>query len=72
MTSNFIFDKEKRRIIKGRVIIHLSCKEASLMAELIKSQITMRRLSYTEITHAVCENGANALIPTILRNWFLS
>ncbi|HAV9180610.1 TPA: winged helix-turn-helix transcriptional regulator [Escherichia coli] len=65
MTSNFIFDKEKRRIIKGKVIIHLSCKEASLMAELIKSQITMRRLSYTEITHAVwperckCVNSNN-------------
>ncbi|EHJ2437230.1 TPA: transcriptional regulator [Salmonella enterica subsp. enterica serovar Bahrenfeld] len=53
MTSNFIFDKERRRIIKGNVIISLSCKEASLLAELIKSQTEMRRLSYTELAHSV-------------------
>lgn len=53
ITSGFIFDQERRRIIKGSVIINLSCKEASLMAELIKSQTAKKELSYKDLIHSV-------------------
>lgn len=53
MISELIFDKERCNIKKGTVVINLSCKEAKLLAELIKSQAAMKELSYTELIHAV-------------------
>ncbi|EKN4715496.1 winged helix-turn-helix domain-containing protein [Yersinia enterocolitica] len=53
MIYEFIFDKERRKIIKGSVIVNLSCKEASLLSELIKSQTAMKGLSYIDLAHTV-------------------
>lgn len=53
MSYKLIFDKERRKVINGTVTINLSCKEACLLTELIKSQATMKELSYTALVHTV-------------------